>query len=92
MGAVVIVTIKLMPQSPEADLERVSDEAKGKISAFGGTVGKVEHEPVAFGLNAVSIMFSMPEEKGSTEGLEKELGEMSDVSSVQVVDVRRAVG
>ena len=92
MGAVVIVSIKLMPDSPETDLGKMCDQAKKEISEFGGTVGKTEETPVAFGLKSLDIMFSMPEEKGSTEDLEKKLGTLPNVSSVQVLDVRRAVG
>ena len=92
MGGVVIVTIKLMPDSPDTDLEKMSEQASEKISSFGGKVGKSEQEPVAFGLKALNIMFSMPEEKGSTEELENEIAGMPGLSSVQVTDVRRAVG
>ena len=92
MGAVVVVSVKLMPDSPEADLEKICDQAKQKISEFGGTVGKTEQVPVAFGLKSLDMMFSMPEEKGSTEDLEKSLETIQNISSVQVLDVRRAVG
>jgi translation elongation factor EF-1beta len=37
-------------------------------------------------------MFALPEETGSTEALEKQISAISGVSSVQVTDVRRAVG
>ena len=92
MGAVVIVSIKIMPDSPETNLGELCEQAKKKISEFGGTVGKTEEVPVAFGLKSVDVMFSMPEEKGSTEDLEKQLEDLPNVNSVQVLDVRRAVG
>lgn len=56
-----------------------------------GTIA-IKVEPVAFGLQALVFMFSVDEAKGGTEELEKKIAEMPGVSSVQVTDVRRAVG
>ncbi len=92
MGATVIVSLKIMPNGPDVDLSEIESQAKEKITAFGGTVGKVDEEPVAFGLKAKVFMFSLPEEKGSTEDLETGLAAIDGVSSVQITDVRRAVG
>lgn len=90
--ATVVVTLKIMPDSPDSDLDAISASATGMISGFGGNVGKKMIEPIAFGLKAVILMFTMPEEKGSTEELEKQVSGISGVSSVQITDVRRAVG
>lgn len=90
--ATVIVTMKIMPSSPEEDLESMKAAAAGMISSFGGTVGKAEFEPIAFGLKAVVFMFAMDEGLGDTEELEKKIAAISGVNSVQVTDVRRAVG
>ena len=90
--ATVVVTLKIMPDSPDVDLDEISSSATGLISSFGGSVGKKIIEPIAFGLKAVILMFTMPEEKGSTEELETQISQMKNVSSVQVTDVRRAVG
>jgi len=92
MAATVIVTLKIMPESTDTDLKRLSGAAAVKIKAFGGNAGKAETEPIAFGLKSLIILFSMPEEKGSTEELEKQISEIRGVRSVQVTDVRRAVG
>ncbi len=62
------------------------------IAEFGGTIGKVNIEPVAFGLKAVVFMFAMAESIGSTEELEARIAAVQGVNSVQVTDVRRAVG
>ena len=44
-----------------------------------------------FGLKAVILSFAWPEEK-ELEDLEQQLKQVEDVNSVQVVDIRRAVG
>ena len=84
--------MKLMPSSPDEDLESIRASAAKMIAEFGGTVGKVDFEPIAFGLKAVVFMFAMAEDLGDTEELEKKITGISGVNSVQVTDVRRAVG
>ena len=88
----IIVTLKIMPESAETNLEEIKSKAAEKIKAFGGEIGKTEIEPVAFGLKALKIYFVMDEAKGSTDPLEKQIQEINGVNSVEVVDVRRAVG
>ena len=91
--AQVVVTLKIMPESPEIDLAAIETEAKNKISDFsqGGDM-KIEQEPIAFGLKALKVMFVMDESKGSTDSLEESIKSISGVNSVEVVDVRRAIG
>jgi len=89
----IIITLKIMPDSPEVNLEELEKSAVDEIKAFcGETEVKKEIEPVAFGLKALKITFVMDEAKGSTEELEKKIGEIEGVSSVEVIDVRRAIG
>lgn len=89
----VIVTMKIMPESPEVDMDGLSGKVKEEItSSVGETEMKEEIEPVAFGLKALKLSFVMSEDKGSTEELEKKLSEKEGVNSVEVVDVRRTIG
>lgn len=88
-----IVTIKIMPESPEVNLEELKEQIKQKITDFAGE-GEMreELEPIAFGLKALKITFVMDENKGSPEPVEKEIEKLEEVNSVEVVDVRRAIG
>ena len=89
----VVITLKIMPESPDTDLSKITEEAKAKITSFAGEGDmKTEEEPIAFGLKALKILFVMDESKGSTEELEKDISSLDGVNSVEVVDVRRAVG
>lgn len=88
----VIITLKIMPENPETNLKELEEKAKLEIENFGGEVGKVEIEPVAFGIKALKLIFVIEEEKGSTEELEKNIQEINGVNSVEAVDVRRAIG
>ena len=89
----VIVTIKIMPESPETDLEELEKTAKDKISEkIGESEVQSEIEPVAFGLKAMKLTFVMSEDKGSPDELETELSELEGVNSSEVIDARRAIG
>jgi len=90
--ATVVITMKIMPETVDVDLNKVEEQANSKIKDFGGEPGKTEIEPIAFGLKAVNIFFTMPEDIGSTDELEKNVSEIEGVQSVEVTDVRRAVG
>ena len=88
-----IVTLKIMPESPDTDLDKIEVQVLEKVKGFAGEgETKKEIEPVAFGLKALKIIFVMDEQKGSTEPLEKEIQKLEGVNSVEVIDVRRAVG
>lgn len=88
----VVVTIKIMPEDPSTNLHDVEKYARELIKRFGSEVGKVEIEPIAFGLNALKLIFVMDESKGSTEDLEDQLRNIEGVNSVETIDVRRAIG
>ena len=88
----VVVTLRIMPELPDTDLAVLEKQATDKISSFGGEVGKTEITPVAFGLNSLNLYFVMDEAKGSTEPLEKDVESLKGVNSVEVTDVRRAIG
>lgn len=80
-----------MPESPDVDLDSVSERATKLINEV-GEVGKQEIEPIAFGLKALKLLFVMDENKGSTDELEAKVAELEGVNSAEVIDVRRAVG
>ena len=90
--ASIIVTMKIMPSAPTSDLESIRVKAENAISSFGGKVGRVDIVPVAFGLKSVNMIFIMDESKGSTETLENQISSIDNANSVDVIDVRRALG
>ena len=81
-----------MPKNPEINLPSLEEKVKDKIKVFGGEVGKVEQEPIAFGLKALKLIFVMDESLGSTESLEEDIRKLKGIQSVEVTDVRRAIG
>ncbi len=90
----VVITLKLMPSGPSVDFVAMRAEAEKIIAHFSGHSydGKFAEEPVGFGLKALKFTFLSDEAKGSTEPLEAALAKIPDVQSVEITDVRRAVG
>jgi len=86
------LTIKIMPESPETDFAKIRARAKEVAKKYSADLlDKDEIEPVAFGLKALKLMFIIDESKGS-EDLTEEILKIEEVSSAEVVDMRRAVG
>jgi translation elongation factor aEF-1 beta len=90
--AQVVITLRIMQDSPDIDLKQLEAKASAAIKRFGGEIGKVDIQPVAFGLKALDIYFVMDEAKGSTEVLENEIANFDGIASVEITDVRRAIG
>ena len=89
--AQVIITFKIMPEDLEVDLNKLEKEAKELLNKY-GEVGKTEREKIAFGLEAIILIFVMDESKGSTDFIEDNMRNIDGVQSVEVTDVRRAIG
>ena len=94
--ATAVVTVKIMPESPEVDLEVIKDKVQSILREFTGrddpVEQKVEIEPIAFGLKALKIIFTMDEDKGSPDVLEEKITSIAGVRYFEVTDVRRAIG
>jgi elongation factor 1-beta len=90
--AKVIITLKIMPESPDIDLHGIEKHAKEEIKKFGAEFGKSDIVPVAFGLKSLNIMIISEESKGSTDELEKKIAELKGVNSCETIDVRRTIG
>ncbi|MBU1975338.1 MAG: elongation factor 1-beta [Nanoarchaeota archaeon] len=88
-----IITLKIMPEAPDTDLEAIKEKAnKILYSEVGEGDRKAEIEPIAFGLNALNLMFVMDEAKGSPDPIADKVKEIEGVQSAEVTDVRRAIG
>ena len=84
------VKLKLMPTSPSVNLENIKKKAKELVEKRGGTNSQFQEEPIAFGLKAVIMTFIWPEEK-ELEETEEMLKRIQDVSSEEIIDLRRTV-
>ncbi len=89
--ATVIIMVKIMPESLSTNLSDIKKETANFLISEGAKNISSEKKPIAFGLKALFITFTFPEEKG-IEMVEQKLLEIKGVSSVTIEDYRRAFG
>ena len=80
----VLVTYKIMPEGVETDLDSLLSKIKEKIN-----IERVEKEPIAFGLVALKVSVRVEDSGRATEEIEKFLSELTEVGSVEVVEMTR---
>lgn len=89
--ATVVIIVKLLPESPDVDLNKMKTDVKKSLEPHGAKNITFEERPIAFGLKALMVKTDMPEEKG-TDLVEDLLSKVEKVSSVTIEDYRRAFG
>jgi elongation factor 1-beta len=89
--AIAALIIRIMPESPDTNLEGIKTSAKILMEKEGAKNISFEEQPVAFGLKAIMMKMAWPEEK-DTSIIENSLAKIPNVSSVQITDYRRAFG
>jgi len=82
------IKIKIMPTSPDVDLEKIKQEVKELVEKQGGKNRNYEEEPIAFGLKAIIAFFEWPEEK-ELEKLEEGIKKIENINSTQIIDMRK---
>ena len=86
-----LITIKIMPDSPKANLNTIKEKAEKIAKEKKGKNITLKIEPIAFGLNALIINFAL-DESLSIDNIQEELKKIEQVSSAEVTDFRRAFG
>ena len=88
---IALVKIKIMPESPDSDLNTIKEKAKQIALENQAQNPSTEIEPIAFGLNAIILNFSL-DESLSIDDIQNKLKEIPEVVSAEVIDFRRAFG
>jgi elongation factor 1-beta len=84
----VVMTIKIMPDGIDTDLDDLLKQIKNAIPQ-GTDVGAVETQPVAFGLKAIRMNLTRDESMGGTDDIEEAISAIEGVSQVEVERVSR---
>lgn len=87
MGTV-IITARLMPDAPERDVESWREDVKKAVE---GEVLKMEKVPVAFGLNCLKVIFTLPDKEGVMDKTEDALKNIEGVQDVSIIDMSRSL-
>ncbi|MCH7850891.1 MAG: elongation factor 1-beta [Nanoarchaeota archaeon] len=86
------VQFKIMPKDLDVNLENLKESLKKVIESFeSGVFNNSVEDPIAFGLKALIITFAIAESE-ETDIIEAKLGDVEGVSSVELIDYRRAIG
>ena len=88
-----IITFKLMPESPDVDLEAIKTEAL-KIAEEAGAIGQLQSkiEPIAFGLKAVLVMAMYDVEGSDFDAIAEKMSLIDGVQNAEVAKMDLALG
>ncbi|WP_335998649.1 elongation factor 1-beta [Halorientalis halophila] len=84
----VAAKIKVMPQSPDVDLDALQERLEQSLPE-GAKINGIERDDVAFGLVALFPTVVVPDDAGGTEAVEEAFAEVDGVESVSVDSVGR---
>jgi elongation factor 1-beta len=84
----VAAKIKVMPSSPEIDLDALQDRLEESLPE-GAKINGFERDNVAFGLVALLPTVIVPDDAGGTEAVEESFAGVDGVESVSVENVGR---
>ena len=87
MGKVAAV-LKVMPDSPEADLDALQERLSESLPE-GAKINGTDTDEVAFGLTALLATVIVPDDAGGTEAVEDSFSTVDGVESVAVEEVGR---
>ena len=88
-----LVKLKIMPTSPDVDLNELQTKIEEiiKQDSVEGMKITFEQEPIAFGLVALIPGFAMDESK-QVDPIQDKITALEEVNSAEVSDFRRAFG
>jgi elongation factor 1-beta len=82
MGTVAVI-IRVMPESPETDLEKLKRALKTRLPG----IQDIREEPIGFGLRALKLAAVVNDAGGQTDAIERSLCEVAGVERAEIVEV-----
>jgi elongation factor 1-beta len=82
MGGVA-VNVRVMPESPEVDLEKLKSALKQKLPG----IQDIQEEPIGFGLKALKLVAVVNDAGGETDAIEGKLNTIPGVERAEIVEV-----
>lgn len=82
MGSVAVI-MRVMPESPEVNLEQLKKALKQKLPG----IQEMKEEPIGFGLKAIKLIAVVNDAGGETDAVEKSLNEVAGVERAEIIEV-----
>jgi len=82
MGSVVAI-LRVMPESPEVDLEKLKTALKEKLPG----IKDIQEEPIGFGLKALKLAVIVNDAGGETDAIEGKLSAVPGVERAEIIEV-----
>ncbi len=82
----VILNLKVLPSSPDVDLEVVKNKIK-TIESDKVRIQEIREEPIAFGLKALKVLIVMPDKEISPSEVEDKIRSIEGVENVETEGV-----
>ena len=82
MGTVAVI-VRVMPESPEVDLEKLKIALKQKLPG----IQDIQEEPIGFGLKALKLAAVVNDAGGETDAIEGKLSTIPGVERAEIVEV-----
>jgi elongation factor 1-beta len=82
MGSVAVI-VRVMPESPEVNLEQLKIALKHKLPG----IQEIREEPIGFGLKALKLVAVVSDAGGQTDAIEKSLAGVNGVERAEIVEV-----
>ena len=84
MGEVAVI-LKVMPASPEVDMEKLQADIRAKVSGIQDMRG----EPIGFGLSAIKIAMITEDEEGSGDKIEGLFAGIAGIDRAEIESLNR---
>ena len=82
MGSVAVI-MRVMPESPDVDLEQLKTALKQKLPG----IQDMKIEPIGFGLKAIKFAAIINDAGGETDALETSLSSIPGVERAEIIEV-----
>jgi elongation factor 1-beta len=82
MGNVALI-LRVMPESPEIDLNTLTDQIRKKIPGL----MDVREEPIGFGLKALKIAVVVSDAAGESDMVEREINAINGVERAEIIEL-----
>ena len=82
MGSVAVIA-RVMPDSPEVNLNQLKKALKEKLPG----IQEIREEPIGFGLKALKLVAIINDAGGETDAIEKSLSEVAGVERAEIIEV-----